>query len=177
MQSGLKRARSWRVPPNWSPVDWFEELTAVGAAAAWQALCEFDPARGVQLAVFGYYRVISRCLARYRKEWRYALHLAPGDSCGTETDLSASSAANGEKRRCSNDHLHSVIDTLPTEQQLLIKQLFWEERTETAVASGMAQCDFHLDGTYPAHYSQRVRAQLLDATARPVRSQLFSTPR
>jgi hypothetical protein len=30
-------------------------------------------------------------------------------------------------------------------------------------ADGMAQCNFHLDGNYPAHYSQRARAQLLNA--------------
>jgi hypothetical protein len=44
MQFGFKRIRSWRVPPNWSRGDWFEELAAVGTAAAWQAVCEFDPA-------------------------------------------------------------------------------------------------------------------------------------
>jgi hypothetical protein len=41
MQSGFKRIRSWRVPPNWSWGDWFEELAAVGTAAAWQAVCDF----------------------------------------------------------------------------------------------------------------------------------------
>src|SRR5205809_8003929 len=70
VQSGFKRIRSWRVPPNWSRSDWFEELAAVGTAAAWQALCDFDPDRGVPLAGFGYSRIMSRCLALYRKEWR-----------------------------------------------------------------------------------------------------------
>jgi RNA polymerase sigma factor (sigma-70 family) len=144
VQAGLKRIRSWRVPPNWSRIDWFEELAAVGIAAAWEAVCEFDPARGVPLAGFGYCRIISRCLARYRKEWRYALHLAPSDSCGTETktfertDLSATPAVEVGGTRCSNDRLHGVIDALPTEQRRLIKQLFWEERTEAAVASAMS---------------------------------------
>src|SRR5438034_830697 len=73
VQSGLKRTRSWRVPPNWSRGDWFEELASVATAAAWQALCDFDPDRGVPLAGFGYCRIISGCLAHYRKEWRYAL--------------------------------------------------------------------------------------------------------
>lgn len=49
MQLGLKRIRSWRVPPNWSRGDWFEELAAVATAAAWQAICDFDPERGVPL--------------------------------------------------------------------------------------------------------------------------------
>src|SRR5262249_19819853 len=80
VQSGLKRIRTWRVPPNWSQADWLEELAAVGTAAAWEAVCEFDPKRGVPLAGFGYCRMISRCLARYRKEWRYALHLVASNS-------------------------------------------------------------------------------------------------
>jgi hypothetical protein len=62
VRPGFKRIRSWRVPPNWSPSDWFEEMAAVGTAAAWQAVCEFDPARGVPLAGFGCCRIISRCL-------------------------------------------------------------------------------------------------------------------
>ena len=85
VQTGFKRIRSWRVPPNWSRDDWLEELAAVATAAAWQALCDFDPDRGVPLAGFGYCRIISRCLARYRKEWRYALRIDASDSREEET--------------------------------------------------------------------------------------------
>src|SRR5207244_4106164 len=97
-QSGPKRIRSWRVPPNWSPGDWLEELTAVGIGAAWQAVCDFDAARGVPLAGFGCCRIVTRCLARYCTEWRYALHLAAGDSreqatTFRHTESSASCAA------------------------------------------------------------------------------------
>ena len=49
-------------------------------AAAWQAVCEFDLERGVPLAGFAYCRMMTRCLARYRKEWRYVLHVAVSDS-------------------------------------------------------------------------------------------------
>src|SRR5437870_13813892 len=109
VQSGLKRTRSWRVPPNWSQADWFEELAAVATAAAWQALCDFDPDRGVPLVGFGYCRIISRCLARYRKEWRYALHLAASDSREEEStpferpDLNASFSATLNETHPSND--------------------------------------------------------------------------
>ena len=143
VQSGFKRIRSWRVPPNWSPGDWFEELAAVGTAAAWQAVCEFDPERGVPLAGFGYCRIISRCLARYRKEWRYALHLVASDSCEKETTtfkhpgLAASSAAKVNGTHPSNDDLRGAVGALPAEQRRLIEQLFWEERTETEVANTM----------------------------------------
>src|SRR5437762_1885941 len=111
VQSGFKRIRSWRVPPNWSRVDWFKELAAVGNAAAWQAVCDFDPERGVPLAGFGYCRMMTRCLSCYRKEWRYALHLVASESGEKETTafqhprLTASSAANGNGAHHSNDDL------------------------------------------------------------------------
>jgi DNA-directed RNA polymerase specialized sigma24 family protein len=121
-----------------------EELAAVATAAAWQAVCDFDPARGVPLAVFGYCRIISRCLTCYRKEWRYALHLVASDPYEKETTTSkhpglrASSAAkvNGTER--SNEDLRGIIRALPAEQRRLIEQLFWEERTETEVADAMS---------------------------------------
>src|SRR5438093_12144160 len=80
MQSGFKRTRSWHVPPNWSRDDWLEELAAVATAAAWQALCDFDPDRDVPLAGFGYCRILGRCVTRYRKQWRYALHIPASSS-------------------------------------------------------------------------------------------------
>jgi RNA polymerase sigma factor (sigma-70 family) len=143
VQSGLKRIRSWRVPPNWSRGDWFEELAAVGTAAAWQAVCEFDPERGVPLAGFGYCRMMTRCLSCYRKEWRYALHLVTSGSCEKETTtyehpgLVASSAAEVNATHPSNDDLLGVLAALPPEHRRLIGQLFWEERTETEVADAM----------------------------------------
>jgi RNA polymerase sigma factor (sigma-70 family) len=143
VQSALKRIRSWRVPPNWSRVDWFEELAAVGTAAAWQSVCEFDPDRGVPLAGFGYCRMMTRCLSRYRKEWRYALHLVASESGEKETTpfqhprLTASSAARADGTYRSNDDLRGAVGALPAEQRRLIEQLFWEERTETEVADAL----------------------------------------
>jgi len=143
VQPGFKRIRFWRVPPNWSPGDWFEELTAVGTAAAWQAVCDFDPKRGVPLAGFGFCRMMTRCLSRYRKEWKYALHLVASDSCEQETtafkqsELTASSAAKVDGTHRSNDDLCDAIGALPAEQRRLIEQLFWEERTETELADAL----------------------------------------
>jgi len=143
VQSGLKRTRSWRVPPNWSRDDWLEELAAVATAAAWQALCDFDPEPGVPLAAFGYCRIISRCLARYRKEWRYVLHIRASDSCEEETTtfkhagLAASSLARVNGTDPSNNDLRGAVRALPAKQRRLIEQLFWEERTETEVANTM----------------------------------------
>ena len=143
VQSGFKRIRSWRVPPNWSRCDWLEELAAVGTAAAWQAVCDFDPDRGVPLAGFGYCRIISRCLARYRKEWRYAVHLVASDSREKESttferpELNASFSAKLNETHPSNNDLRGAIGALPAKQRRLIEQLFWEERTETEVANTM----------------------------------------
>jgi len=139
-QSGFRRIRSWRVPPNWSRRDWFEEMMAVGTAAAWEAVCEFDPERGVPLAGFTYCRMMTRCLSRYRKEWRYALYLSASDSCEQETKTlkhHESAAPSGTKAAAtnrSNDYLANAVGALPVEQRRLIQQLFWEERTETEAA-------------------------------------------
>ena len=43
----LRQISSWRVPPNWSPRDWLEELSAELVAAASEAERDFDPTRGV----------------------------------------------------------------------------------------------------------------------------------
>jgi RNA polymerase sigma factor (sigma-70 family) len=158
VQSGLKRIRSWRVPPNWSRDDWLEELAAVGTAAAWQAVCDFDPDRRVPLARFGYYRMMTRCLSRYRNEWRYALHLVASDSREKETttsnhtDLAASSAGRADGTYRSNDDLRGAVGVLPAEQRRLIEQLFWEERTETEVADAL--------GTNQSTINRRKRAIL-----------------
>jgi RNA polymerase sigma factor (sigma-70 family) len=143
VQLGWKRIRSWRVPPNWSQADWLEELAAIATAAAWQALCDFDPARGVPLAGFVYCRVISHCLTRYRKEWRYALHLDASNSREKESttferpELNASFSAKLNETHSSNDDLRGAIGALSAKQRRLVEQLFWEERTETELAGAM----------------------------------------
>ena len=77
---GFGRARSWRVPPNWTMTDWYDELGALSIMTAWQAMQEYDPLRGVPLDGFVYCRIKSHALTRYRQEWRYALRIAPTDS-------------------------------------------------------------------------------------------------
>jgi RNA polymerase sigma factor (sigma-70 family) len=141
VRSAFKRIRAWRVPPNWSRSNWIEEFTAVATAAAWQTVAEFDPELGVPLAAFVYCRIITRCLARYRKEWRYALRLVacdPYEQATTLKDrgLAASSAAKAYRTDRSND-LRTAVAGLPPEQRRLIEQLFWEERTETEVAEAL----------------------------------------
>jgi RNA polymerase sigma factor (sigma-70 family) len=158
VQSAFKRIRSRRVPPNWSRSDWIEELTAVGTAAAWQAVCEFDPELGVPLAAFIYCRIIGRSLARYRKEWRYALNLVASDSWGKKNTtfkdpgLAASPAAKVNGTHPSNSDLRGAVGALPAEQRRLIEQLFWEECTETELADAV--------GTNQSTINRRKRAIL-----------------
>ena len=84
-----------------------------------------------------------RCLSRYRKEWRYALHLVDSDSCERQTTtfkhpgLAAASAAKADGSYCSHDHLRGAVRALPSKQCRLIEQLFWKERTEIEVAAAM----------------------------------------
>jgi RNA polymerase sigma factor (sigma-70 family) len=143
LQSGLKRIRSWQVPPNWCRTDWIEELAAVATAALWQAVCEFDPKRGVPFAGFAYCRMMSRCLACYRKEWRYALHIGTKDSCKEQTSslnspaFAASSPAKINGSGCS-ENLRGAVAALPAEERRLLEQLFWEDRTEVEVANMMS---------------------------------------
>jgi hypothetical protein len=40
------RVCSWRVPPRWSPRDWFAEMRSVGSAAGLLAIKDFDRAKG-----------------------------------------------------------------------------------------------------------------------------------
>jgi DNA-directed RNA polymerase specialized sigma24 family protein len=112
----------------------------VGTAAAWQAVCDFDPERGVPLAGFGYCRMMAHCLSRYRKEWRYALHLVESESRENEaaTFKNTSRAASfgaADETQCSDRDLRGAVGALPFEQRRLIEQLFWEERTETELAN------------------------------------------
>src|SRR3954452_15575243 len=83
----LRQARGWRVPPRWSASDWFEELRAEGAVAAWEAARDFDPGRGIPLWAFVRRRVLFHLLHHYRKEWAHAVRLHPeGRPLAAESD-------------------------------------------------------------------------------------------
>jgi DNA-directed RNA polymerase specialized sigma24 family protein len=87
--------------------------------------------------------MITRCLARYRKEWRYALHLVENESRENETATfknptpAASFGAKADETQCSDGDLRGAVGALPPEQRRLIEQLFWEDRTETEVADAL----------------------------------------
>jgi DNA-directed RNA polymerase specialized sigma24 family protein len=131
--AGLRRAGFWRVPPNWSALDWHEELRAVALASAWQAEQEHDPSREVPMAGFVSVRVKARVLTRYRQEWRHALRFAPADTETVETlagpDPAAYSAGGPfESLDCALQHL-------PEPERWILEQIFWQRRTEASIAA------------------------------------------
>src|SRR5512135_78795 len=88
-----RRFRAWRIPPRWSVGDWFEEIQAQGVAAAWQALRDYEPARGVPLSAFVRRRILFGVRARYRQEWAYAVHCGcepPADGGASPSDAAPS---------------------------------------------------------------------------------------
>ena len=70
-----RRIHSWRVPPRWNPLDWWDEARAEAALAACAAALDFDPTLGVPRAAFLYQRILAGVWTRYRQEWAYGRHL------------------------------------------------------------------------------------------------------
>src|SRR5262249_5045976 len=130
VDSSLRRIFKWRVPPNWSIAEWWKEMRAEAACAAWQAVCDYDPSLGVPFDAFAYQRVLTKTLTRYRQEWNYALRLAQ----------------ENKPEELDTRMLGSAVSTLPddwpkpplgrlTKSDLwLVEQLFWGGRTEATIA-------------------------------------------
>jgi RNA polymerase sigma factor (sigma-70 family) len=129
----IKRIHSWRVPPRWNLPDWWEEIDAESIAAACHALRIFDPSRGPEIGTFVYHQMLASALARYRREWTYAIRygVSGGEDAGvTETEDRFAMKQEEEK-------LKQILTNLPDSDRSLIKYLFWEGRTETEVANGL----------------------------------------
>jgi RNA polymerase sigma factor (sigma-70 family) len=123
-----------RVPPNWAPRDWYEELQAEAVAAAWEAERDFDPTRGVPLEAFVNQRILAQALRRYRREWAFGrrsrVHFE-GDDRNVATPNRSSSID-------ISDSLQSCLRRLPKPQRLLIEDLYWEGKTVVEVARMLA---------------------------------------
>lgn len=126
----MRRVRAWRVPPRWSPSDWWEEAQAQGIAAAWKAMGDFDPARGVPLEAFVHQRILFGVRTRYRQEWVYALHL--GTEAATES-IVALPDHSPSLDECL-DLLRADHPPLGEPDRRLIEHLFWEGWTEAEAA-------------------------------------------
>jgi DNA-directed RNA polymerase specialized sigma24 family protein len=112
-------------------------MHAQGAAAACQAMDDFDPERGVPRAAFVRLRILWSLRTRYRQEWSYALHCTPETTAGPE--------ANPPDERpdptCADEALRPSLARLPDPDRWLLQRLFWEGYTEKALAAelGIAQ--------------------------------------
>jgi RNA polymerase sigma factor (sigma-70 family) len=132
MAHGFPRSiHARRVPPNWSPRDWSEEMKAEAIAAALEAERDFDQARGVPLEAFVHQRVWARSLSCYRREWTYARR------CGHDLEGSNDGEVLMERGSYSidiSDSLLTCLRRLPDHQRHLIEYLFWQEKTEVELA-------------------------------------------
>jgi DNA-directed RNA polymerase specialized sigma24 family protein len=123
------RIRSWRVPPRWSPHDWWDEARAQGALAACEAHRSFEPGRLVPLDAFLYRRVVETVWARYRQEWSF------GRRCRPDAALPDRPAAGSDRPDPEViDRLVSMLGYLCEGEQRLIRRLFWDGRTEDELA-------------------------------------------
>jgi DNA-directed RNA polymerase specialized sigma24 family protein len=139
----FRRISSWRVPLNWGTSDWFAEMRATIQGAAWQALWNYDSARGVPISAFVYQRVMARALTRYRQEWAYALRCICQPAPERGALEPSKDGANGvfgvsvtpldgawnDKETC--EAVLRALERLSTLDQWVIEQLFWRERTES----------------------------------------------
>jgi RNA polymerase sigma factor (sigma-70 family) len=136
LEACLRRLQSWRVPPNWSCLDWWKELVQIGWHAGLDAIGEFDRAKGITLESFVYHRVMARSLTQYRREWAHATRLvsnAGNDSLGEEIVLKESTKAilvSVDPRERYHEALREAVGDLPAAQRKLLEQIFWDGFTE-----------------------------------------------
>jgi DNA-directed RNA polymerase specialized sigma24 family protein len=130
-KSCLRKIRRWRVPPHWSNRDWFEEMGAEVTMAGLQATRDFDPTRGVPWEAFLRQRVMRSALARYRREWTYAIHLVSGTALDEYGTVEGGGLVS---REAIFERLRGALDRLPRSDIRLIEGLYWGGETEARLA-------------------------------------------
>ncbi len=126
----FRRIRNWRIPPRWSPRDWWEEAHAQAAIVAWQAYQDYDPAQGLlPLDAFLHLRVLAGVRTRYRQEWGYGLHQGP-KAPSTSFVAPADPSALVEDA----DLIRQILESLEESDQWFLRQLFWVGMSEDVVA-------------------------------------------
>jgi RNA polymerase sigma factor (sigma-70 family) len=104
-------------------------LRAEAAVAAWQAVCNFDPERGLPMDAYVRSRVMFHLLDRYRKEWAYA----------RRTSLAGQSPLPEPESRQQFDaaDLLEALSRLGDRDRELLALLFSNGRSEAAVAADL----------------------------------------
>jgi DNA-directed RNA polymerase specialized sigma24 family protein len=112
-------------------------MQAQGAAAACQALGDFDPGRGVPWAAFARQRVLSSLRTRHRQEWSYAVHCGTCVTARTLDDPPEPPSDHGP----SAETLRPTLARLADVDRRLLQRLYWDGCTEADLAAelGIAQ--------------------------------------
>jgi RNA polymerase sigma factor (sigma-70 family) len=132
----LGRICSWHVPPNWGAEDWFQEICAVAASAAFEAESRFDPTYDVALDAYVHSRVFSRALARYRQEWAFATRCICDDVEQQDENTQRRNEAFLPRVLEGNPACDALLDAmtdLPIQSRWLIQELFWADRKEAEI--------------------------------------------
>jgi DNA-directed RNA polymerase specialized sigma subunit len=96
-----------------------------------EARRDFDAARGVPWEAFLRLRIMGAALARYRREWTYALHWFRG---GTLDALEPAARDDGPPCEPATKLIVEALGRLPHEDIWLIEGLFWEGKSEAELA-------------------------------------------
>jgi DNA-directed RNA polymerase specialized sigma24 family protein len=136
LRQAFGRILSWRIPPNWSTHDWFDEVKAITAAACYQAKLDYDLERGVPLTAFLYQRALTCAWTRYRQEWAYALRFMQKED-GTGCDEAAVPRTSLPEICPSDDSLRYALLELPFADQWLLRQLFWNSVSQDNIARNL----------------------------------------
>ena len=152
IQSCDRRAKSWRIPPNRSRCDWFEEIDAIKAIAFWKAETVYDPSSGIKLEAFIYQKIMAKLLTHYRREWRYALRfIRESDSANqslpdkeiADTGINYLSINNRqyigglENDTVQTYELYAIIKTLSSIQQQIIILIYLHGYTESEISKSL----------------------------------------
>jgi DNA-directed RNA polymerase specialized sigma24 family protein len=129
--SCFRKIRRWRVPPRWSPRDWFEEIGAELTIAALMAARDYNPARGVPPEAFLRRRIMGTAYTRYRREWQYALRQVSGAELDWHQEGTKTSPTPAESEA---GFLFDALDRLSSPDSRLIEGLFWGKKTEVELA-------------------------------------------
>ena len=149
LMRSFQRIHTWRLPPNWSATDWFEEVKEVVIVATVEAEADFDAARGIPFGAFLFQRALARVLTRYRQEWNYGTRFqseCAGHCTCDEDESDPLECRSPRSRRTAGEvpcapepdkpleELAEALATLSAPSRRLIKLIFWEDRTESEVA-------------------------------------------
>src|SRR6266404_6167844 len=139
LQSCLLRLPRRSIPPNWSRLDWQQEVEQVVALAIMRALDDFHLARGEDPERFVFRRVDNEVRNRQRREWAFGRRSQPMVSDGhvgagklSQNDATRVDLVAGPD--CPYDELQQAILQLPEPQRRVIVRLFFEDLTEALAA-------------------------------------------